>query len=103
MKIKKITSLAILLLSVCSCSNEKDYFSDTYEINTTISFDQLLDIAVEPKEDKTINYTLKYTSLGSDYDSYELVSCLDSELYVCREIYSDTYRRINNEKSWYYR
>ena len=90
MKIKKITSLAILLLSVCSCSNEKDYFSDTYEINTTISFDQLLDIAVEPKDGEDGNYTLKYSPLGSHYDSYERIDCLDSELYVCREIETDT-------------
>lgn len=97
MKIKKITSLAILLLSVCSCSNEKDYFSDTYEINTTISFDQLLDIAVEPKDGEDGNYTLKYSPLGSHYDSYERIDCLDSELYVCREIETDTFslRRIN--------
>ena len=77
-----IFSLICLSLAVCSCSGEKNYLKDARELKTTISFDQLQDIAIEPvNEDK--NYNLKATNLGTTFNDFCKVECLGSVMYTC--------------------
>lgn len=79
-KIKTITALMCMLLIVSSCKSEKNYFDDTYDKDTSISYDLLKYIAVTPSpSDK--NYTFKNYEANKDYDSFRLVDCLGSELY----------------------
>ena len=46
-KIKTITALMCMLMTISACGREKNHFGDTYDRDTTVSFDQLKDIAYD--------------------------------------------------------
>lgn len=81
-KNKRIITGLCFLLTLCSCSGEKSYFEDTFKADTTISFDQLKDLAFEPIVEEQ-NYNLKYLVCDKDLASFTKVNCLGSELYIC--------------------
>ena len=81
-KNKRIITGLCFLLTLCSCSGEKSYFEDAFQADTTISFNQLKDLAFEPIVEEQ-NYNLKYSVCDKDLTSFAKVNCLGSELYIC--------------------
>lgn len=103
-RIKTITALMCMLMTISACGREKNHFGDTYDRDTTVSFDQLKDIAYDDSETEK-NYTLKSYIPDSASSDFMSVSCAGSEMYVCYDnTLGDYYlRRVNHEKDVSYK